>query len=93
MLEKLKNAKLDVLPYLEITMKPADVRPITVVMMETVGDIKISVGSADDMAEVIGALGMVRAACLALLNVRLMKEMNDAGIAPAVVVGDDPPPF
>ena len=87
MVDKLRNASLDVLPYFEITMKPADVRPITLSMMETSGRVKISPGTADDMAELLGVLGMMRQVVQAALNVRMMAEAS--GIAAKVIVEED----
>lgn len=90
-MQKLRDAKLNVLPYAELTVKPADVRPIVVVMKESLSDCEVSIGSADDMAELITILGVMRSVALAVLNVRLMAEANKSGIDSALVVGDDPP--
>lgn len=92
MVQKLKDAKLNVLPYLEITLKPGDTRPITVVMPETEGSVQISPGTADDMAELLGALGLIRQVIAAALNVRLMHE-NYGTVAKEIVVepGEDLP--
>lgn len=93
MVQKLRDAKLQVLPYVEVIIKPADVRPITFVIMDSLTDVDVSVGTADDMAEAITIFGVLRAVAASLCNVRLMAEAARDGISEVKVEGDEGLPF
>lgn len=93
MVQKLRDSKLNVLPYAELTVKPADVRPIVIVMKDSLNDCEVSIGSADDMAELITILGVMRQVAIAVLNVRLMAERHNDGVERVAVIGDEGSPF
>ena len=100
MVEKLRGAQLRVLPYAELVIRPADVRPVTINMHMNVSDCDVSPGTADDMAEALFILRCMSQVVLAILNVRLLQERVETGIAVETVESgeeqsdpDSPSPF
>lgn len=93
MTEKLRNASLDVLPYAELTIKPGDTRPITIVIYDPPDFPKCSVGTADDMAEALQILGWMRTVVQVELNIRLQQEAREVRIDNIVKEGDEELPF
>ena len=92
-MQKLRDGKPCFLPYFELTIKPADTRPIILSMCEPTGSIQISPGTADDMAEVLGVLGMMRQVVASALNVRLMSEAHEIKVKEIIVQADEDLPF